>query len=270
MAAITTNLSDASQTSFYFGEVSAFLSSSDWGRPFVAFGGTFPFGSTNWQALSPVDNSTILSLDVQLGAVPDGGSKPSTILPIILTCDTGGHDLAIGVAIDVGIAPDLSPGTRYTFGEMLGVRDWMSFKSSGTYTNATKHDGSALDEDRLRTRMPYELELPEPAPDTTDPVISNVTPSTGSALPPDSPIGFRVYDANLIDIIVMIYFPISDLYEVVHDGESFSTKYRGSSTKTESAPGQFDFSIKRNTDWPETPILRLRPVDAGGNLGVVS
>lgn len=103
------------------------------------------------------------------------------------------------------------------------------------------------------------------APETTAPVLSGVSPVTGSTILATDALDFNVTDnlGELSAITVSIIFG-SGLAEVVYDG-SFRGEYVASSTKTPIANG-FAFHIIRAAGWSNAAVsIRVVAVDNDGN-----
>lgn len=265
----TTNTDDSSQQHVYFGELNSLQDVDDWLYPFVSYGSSsFWNAGGTWQCLSPFDDTTVVTLEVHYNtsATPDAATLRASIIPLVLECTTASHDFSAGFAQAIGMGPDLSNNTRYTCGETLGVRDWMFFKgASGSATAAIKHDGTTLDSDLLRTRIPYDIELPEFS-DSTPPQITNFVPSLATAVEATGTVQFDVTD-NLTEfaaVVILADFRASGIYDVVHDGANWGPQYRGDSTRTAIAGG-WRYVLRRRDGWPLGPKFRCAVVDLGGN-----
>lgn len=111
--------------------------------------------------------------------------------------------------------------------------------------------------------------------DTSNPVVTNVTPASGSVIVSDTPIAFDVTDAggNLSRTNVSVYYPSLQRWEVLFyaaisgawgaRGEGFGPQYTG--TRTAIANGFAFTNVKRRGGWPARPVLVVDPVDSVGN-----
>lgn len=112
------------------------------------------------------------------------------------------------------------------------------------------------------------------APDTAPPVVSNITPATGTPINPEDPIAFDVTDPseNLAGVKVLAYYPALGTFEVIYFDEAiagtgftggFGPQYSG--TRTPISTG-FEFTdVVRRGGWPSTPHLIVVAGDTAGN-----
>ena len=103
-------------------------------------------------------------------------------------------------------------------------------------------------------------------PDTVAPVVENFDPAPGSAIQPDSKVGFDVCDGVAVaSSIIIADFPHGGLRDVVYDAGGFAPRYGASSR--EPIPGGFRFRISRAGGWPGGggPTIRIYAVDPAGN-----
>lgn len=102
----------------------------------------------------------------------------------------------------------------------------------------------------------------------TPPAISNIVPSTGSAIYSTSSIRFDVTDDNnsFAEIVLLASFP-SGLYEVVFDGNTFANPYVSQSMSA-SIAGGLRFTLLRNPGWEQSPSLKVIVVDRSGSRNV--
>lgn len=120
---------------------------------------------------------------------------------------------------------------------------------------------------------------PVTPPDTTAPVVSNVTPVAETPLEPTTPIGFDVTDSggNLTRSNVYAYFPATGRFEVVYFSGSvsgswgsrpagFSPQYTG--TRSTVTNGFRFAGVVRAGGWPSAPVIVADPIDAAGNEAV--
>lgn len=115
----------------------------------------------------------------------------------------------------------------------------------------------------------------EAAGDTTLPVVSNVSPASGSEITPDAAISFDITDAggNLEHTNVCVYYPSLQRFEVLFYAafsgswgsrpEGFGPQYTGTRT---AIPNGFAFTnVIRRNGWPARPVLVIDPTDEEGN-----
>lgn len=107
-----------------------------------------------------------------------------------------------------------------------------------------------------------------PAPDTTAPVVSNVTPPADTELLPADVLSFDVTDeTELKKVIIIAKFSGNAIWEVIHDGTRFAPIYDAGSTVTVIANG-FHFDMQRLSGWPSRPEILIIAFDGGGNEAV--
>lgn len=177
-ALATHNKADASQSYNYLGEVTAINTEADDPRPFVSYDGSTRWEAT-WERISPIDDTTLLNLVQQFDAsgIVTALDLPAMMIPVLLTCTTASHQHGVGWPRHIAHGPELAVNTSHTFGLSLGDRDWCSFRAAGNTTAAMRHDGTTLDSDHLRTRLPYDIEPPTGFPLVrTVPYLARATP----------------------------------------------------------------------------------------------
>lgn len=95
---------------------------------------------------------------------------------------------------------------------------------------------------------------PPPTPVVTRPVVSNVSPTPGTAIGTTQPVMFDVTcGVAMVRVLVAIRFEGMGLTELVHDGEEFAPAYVGSS-RAAIASG-FRYTLLRTPLWPDAPKL---------------
>ncbi len=100
--------------------------------------------------------------------------------------------------------------------------------------------------------------------DETAPTLSNLSPADGAALARTDTVTFDVTDAvGLRDVLVMVEFPATGEYEVIHDGDNFAATY-SSSTRTAITNG-YRFVLTRENGWIGSPTFRVQAIDTSGN-----
>lgn len=118
-----------------------------------------------------------------------------------------------------------------------------------------------------------DLAAPDPTPDDTAPVISNVSPAAGSTITRQQTWSCRVTDdVGFRRIMLWVLFTDSQGNErgreVVWDGTEFAAAYRTLSSRTEVTAGTvYDFSLRRNGGWPWHPEIYAAAIDTSGNEG---
>lgn len=103
-------------------------------------------------------------------------------------------------------------------------------------------------------------------PDPIAPVISNVTPASGSAIQATTPVGLDATDDlnSFKRLLITAYFAGARVKEVVYDGEGFGPMYRnGYNTVTNITDG-YRFTFLRDGGWPESPVITPFVIDTGG------
>lgn len=126
--------------------------------------------------------------------------------------------------------------------------------------------GLSVDDKGPTHLLPPVVEPTPPTPDPDPPVVSNVTPSAGTELTPDSTVGFDLTD-NVAILAAFVYVIYPDLgeAEAVHDGATFLPRFVGLSSRSTIASG-FRYTLRRSGGWRSTNIdVRVRALDAAGN-----
>jgi hypothetical protein len=102
--------------------------------------------------------------------------------------------------------------------------------------------------------------------DTTAPVISNVTPATGTTIGRTATLGLDVTDATnaLRRVIIIASFPARGLVDLVHDGAAFAPLYAGGSTRSTLGLG-YRYALARAGGWPADVTLAVYAIDEAGN-----
>lgn len=131
---------------------------------------------------------------------------------------------------------------------------------------ATDSTGQSSSESRLYdvTGGPGVPTLPSGAPDTDNPVVSNVEPSSLASLRKLDPISFTVTDnsgAFLTTFITIEY--ANGVNELVYDGR-FSAYYAAASSRTPTTNG-YVYRLKRAGGWPSSPKLQVIAYDRSTN-----
>lgn len=125
----------------------------------------------------------------------------------------------------------------------------------------------AIDEDgNAATPTSYAFTVSDPVlPDTTAPVVSNVSPTAGTELARTDPVFFDVTDDSATFRRILVTASFEDgVAEVVHDGDSFAARYAATSTRTPIASG-YRYRVRRTGGWPYGPTIRAYAIDTSGN-----
>lgn len=157
-------------------------------------------------------------------------------------------------------ATPITDGTRYVFRQSAEWWEDVTIK-----VVCTDEDGNVTTSSRAYL-VPDGGGAPGVPGDGAPPSIQNVTPAAGSPVLPETVVGFDIIDgdADLYDVVVMAIFESRGIYEVIWDGDNFSPRYLGGSTRTTIANG-FRYTLKRAGNWPEKPKIRIRAFDANRN-----
>jgi hypothetical protein len=101
--------------------------------------------------------------------------------------------------------------------------------------------------------------------DATPPVVSNVSPPTGTPLARTSPVFLDVTDELGLRRIVLVA-KFSTGWETVYDGTGFSPAYAAGSTVAVLIVGRsYRFRLRRTAGWPSAPSIVPYAFDGGGN-----
>lgn len=97
------------------------------------------------------------------------------------------------------------------------------------------------------------------------PVVSNPTPTPGTALQPGDAVGFDVTDESgaFRRVLIGAAFAGSKAWDVVSIGDVFAPLYSGSS-RTNIAGG-YRYSLRRQGGWPGPPSITAIAIDQAGN-----
>lgn len=101
-----------------------------------------------------------------------------------------------------------------------------------------------------------------PYPPGTKPVVIDVSPTPGTVLTNTAtPVLFKLYTQG-VPIrrgIVCVMFPGMQLWEIAHNGDSFTEKYLALSTRTAITDATYgdgwQFSLLRDPIWPDGPTI---------------
>jgi len=107
-----------------------------------------------------------------------------------------------------------------------------------------------------------------PAPDTTPPTVTYVSPTPGAQLDVDGSVVVDVTDNldRLARAIFALAIAETGVTELVHDGTAFTARYVAGSTRSAIADG-YRFELRRTGGWPDGSItVRVFASDLDGNL----
>lgn len=98
------------------------------------------------------------------------------------------------------------------------------------------------------------------------PAITNQNPATSVAIQGTDPVSFDVTDGDRAFriIVILARYAGTDLYEVIHDGNSFAPLFVAQSAKESIANG-YRFRCRRRGGWPGAVTLLTHAVDLAGN-----
>lgn len=103
-----------------------------------------------------------------------------------------------------------------------------------------------------------------PTPDTTAPILGNISPAAGTPILPTASVSFDVTDDSGAFRRVLVAVTIAGRQEVVHDGVRFVGSYVGASTRVATTDG-LRFSVRRVGGWSSSPSFSVYAFDASGN-----
>ena len=107
------------------------------------------------------------------------------------------------------------------------------------------------------------------------PAVTIISPANGGVVSSTTLIQLSATGPqNLVRVVMLVSFPNLNIYEVAHDGDSFSGRYPAALGNTRSAtttpnPG-FTFSLLRQGGWPASPRIIPCAFDAFGQLNPIS
>jgi hypothetical protein len=104
------------------------------------------------------------------------------------------------------------------------------------------------------------------AVDTAAPVVSNVSPTPGSAFTRTTPWLFRVTDDTAFRRVI-VTATLNGIVEVVWDGSAFVGGYTPSTRTEVVADKSYDFSVRRLGGWLYAPTFNVYAIDTAGNEG---
>jgi hypothetical protein len=98
------------------------------------------------------------------------------------------------------------------------------------------------------------------------PAVTWIFPTPGDVVHRQDPLHFQVTTqsgGSFASLAVGVEFP-SGIWELVHDGTSFSAQYSVGSTRNAISNG-YDFVVQRTGGWPQDPTLKIIGADSSGN-----
>lgn len=99
--------------------------------------------------------------------------------------------------------------------------------------------------------------------DTTDPTVTLISPAEGTTLLPSTTVVVDVTDnSSFRRVLLAIQFGGTGAPELAHDGDGFTTPYRGSTREVIS--GGWRYTLARNGGWPAALRLDVYAIDAAG------
>lgn len=121
---------------------------------------------------------------------------------------------------------------------------------------------SAVDYGYLLSSLPMGFDVSTTI-DTTDPVVTLISPSEGTTMLPSTTVVVDVTDdTGFGRVLLAIQFGGTGAPELVHDGDGFSTPYRGSTR--EAISGGWRYTLGREGGWPSALRLDVYAIDAAG------
>ncbi len=121
---------------------------------------------------------------------------------------------------------------------------------------------ASVDYGYMITSLPIEFDAGSNL-DTTDPVVTLISPSEGTTLLPSTTVVVDVTDnSSFRRVLLAIQFGGTGAPELAHDGDGFTTPYRGSTR--ENISGGWRYTLARNGGWPAALRLDVYAIDAAG------
>jgi len=102
------------------------------------------------------------------------------------------------------------------------------------------------------------------------PLVENFDPPpTAGPIGPNTAVSFDVVDSSGLfrDILVLVYFPGTNLVEVAYDGTSFTPFYNRASSiasVTDGPDSGYHFVLNRASGWPAAPAFAIHAIDTTG------
>lgn len=124
-------------------------------------------------------------------------------------------------------------------------------------------DGASIvDYDAQVSALSVEFDVAT-ATDTTPPAVTLVSPSEGSPIIPSTNVVVDVTDnASFRRVLLAVQFGGTGAPELIHDGDRFTTPYRGSTREVIS--GGWRYTLSRDRGWPASMRLDVYAIDAAG------
>jgi len=109
---------------------------------------------------------------------------------------------------------------------------------------------------------------------TEPPVVSDFSPALAAAITSTTKLSFTVQPvspATLQRVVIMVSFPILNIYEVAHDWDALTQNYPDSLGNVRTAVGDgFSYTLLRKSGWPASPRFIPMAVDEFGNMNPIS
>lgn len=100
-------------------------------------------------------------------------------------------------------------------------------------------------------------------------VLNFTPPPTAGPIGPNTAVAFDVVDSVAFrDLLVLAYFPGTNLVEVAYDGTGFTPFYNAQSSianTTIMGNAGFHFVLNRAGGWPAAPTFVVHAIDTSGN-----
>jgi hypothetical protein len=101
--------------------------------------------------------------------------------------------------------------------------------------------------------------------DAAPPLVSNVSPPTGTPIARSAPVFFDVTDDSGLFRRIIVTASFEDgAVDVVHDGDGFAARYNQGSTRGLVTNG-YHYRVQRSGGWPFAPTIRAYAIDQSGN-----
>ncbi len=99
-----------------------------------------------------------------------------------------------------------------------------------------------------------------------EPEVTNISPTPDTTISTNQALSFDITDdTGLVRVFLAIRIPSLDLYEVVHDGDSFSELYSEEPNDRTAITGGYSFTVLRRGGWPAADITLVPiAIDTGG------
>ncbi len=105
----------------------------------------------------------------------------------------------------------------------------------------------------------------------TAPIVQNFSPDPADGpIAANTAVSFDVVDAagTFRDLLILVYFPGTNLVDVAYDGSTFTPFYNAQSSKaavTDGGNSGLHFVLNRAGGWPAAPTFVVHAIDTSGN-----